>query len=120
MKNRGFTLVELLVVSGIIAILAGIAFTGVRSARLAAIDARIQGEIARLAASAEMYYLGNDYSFDGVCESTDFQRVKDDVEELIPNPPADFWTCQDEEACYLLEVYLPGKDTGYTVDCTLL
>ena len=67
MKKRGFTLIELLVVIAIIGILAAIVLVSLRSARLKAYDAEVQGELAQVRSAAELYYMG-----DGEGEYADF------------------------------------------------
>jgi prepilin-type N-terminal cleavage/methylation domain-containing protein len=60
---KGFTLIELLVVIAIIGILAGIVLASLGSARSKGGDAAIQGSIAGLRSSAELYALNNGYQY---------------------------------------------------------
>lgn len=81
-KTKGFTLIELLVVIAIIGILAGIVLVNVRQARQRAEDAAIKGNLATLAAAAEMYYDDNGFSYDNFFSSDDAKRVVNEVELL--------------------------------------
>jgi prepilin-type N-terminal cleavage/methylation domain-containing protein len=63
MKPRGFTLIELLVVIAIIGILAGIVLASLGTARSKGSDAAIQGSVAGIRSSAELYALTNNYQY---------------------------------------------------------
>ncbi|MEI7719781.1 MAG: prepilin-type N-terminal cleavage/methylation domain-containing protein [bacterium] len=57
--KRGFTLVELMVVIGIIAILAGIVMTSLSSAKYRANDTKRKSDLKNLALSLSVYYNDN-------------------------------------------------------------
>jgi len=61
MKNKGFTLVEMLVVVGIIAILVTIAIVGTFNARQKARDARRKADLITISKALESFYLRNGY-----------------------------------------------------------
>lgn len=68
MKNKGITLVELLVVLAVIAILALIAHYALSASRTEAKKATIKASMENLLNAAELYSLENNYSYDGFCE----------------------------------------------------
>ena len=57
--NQGFTLLELLVVIGIIGVLAGIVSLGVNNARVKGRDAKRAGDIRQLITALEQFYIHN-------------------------------------------------------------
>jgi general secretion pathway protein G len=59
MKQRGFSLIELLTVIAIIGILAGVVTVNVTSARSKARDAKRQADLNSVSAALEMYYAKN-------------------------------------------------------------
>lgn len=68
MKNKGITLVELLVVLAVIAILALIAHYALSTSRIEAKKATLKASMENLLNAAEIYTLQHDYSYDGFCE----------------------------------------------------
>lgn len=67
--RRGFTLLELLVVIGIIAILMSLAAVAYSSAQKSTRDAKRRGDMKALQSALEQYYAANFYAYpaDGTC-----------------------------------------------------
>lgn len=57
-EHKGFTLIELMIVIGVIGLLSAIVIVNMNSARLKATDARIKIELSSIKRSAELYYNG--------------------------------------------------------------
>ncbi len=59
MKNKGFTLVELLIVIAIIGILSSVVISSLGQTRKNADDAKVQSQLSSIRESAELYYISN-------------------------------------------------------------
>ncbi|MEI8062387.1 MAG: type II secretion system protein [bacterium] len=57
--NKGFTLVELLIVIAIIGILSSVVLANVSQGRTKAYDAKVQAQMASIRGDAEIYYITN-------------------------------------------------------------
>lgn len=70
MKNKGFTLLELLVVIGIIGILVSLMTVSYSSAQRSARDSRRKQDLTSIQNAMEQYYAQNGYKYPG-CSCTD-------------------------------------------------
>ncbi|OGM91911.1 hypothetical protein A2755_00930 [Candidatus Wolfebacteria bacterium RIFCSPHIGHO2_01_FULL_48_22] len=76
-NNKGFTLVEVMIVVGIIAILAGIFLVGSGQFRAAAVLSRVKADVQKMEALQELYYTLNG----------DYAGSEGDLEGGGPTPP---------------------------------
>jgi len=77
--KKGFTLIELLVVIAIIGILAGIVLINVNRTRNTARNAAIQSALSQLRSVAEVEFDSAGGSYDNVCTSADYNRIKETI-----------------------------------------
>ena len=59
MKNRGFTIIEILIVISIIAVLVGLALPRLRSMQMEGDYAKAAGELRTLQTAVESFYIHN-------------------------------------------------------------
>ena len=69
LKTGGFTLLELLVVIGIIAILVGFATVSYTAAQVRARDARRKADLNSMKNALEQYYAANSFVYPGTCST---------------------------------------------------
>lgn len=68
-RNKGFTLLELLVVIGIIAMILGIAVTSYSAAQQRSRDGRRKADLKSMQDALEQYYSGNNFQYPvGACD----------------------------------------------------
>ena len=73
--NKGFTLLELIIVFAIIGIIASISFDYLAQKRNRGTDAAIQSNITNARSQAELFYLNQDKSFEGVCGTVTLDTI---------------------------------------------
>lgn len=71
MKNKGFTLIELMVVMAIIGILISIVISNLNNAKQSARDLSIKSAISESMKRAEIYY-DNNGTYDFICDEDEF------------------------------------------------
>ena len=87
MKNlkKGFTLIELLVVIAIIGVLSSIIVVSVNTARGKGANAAIKSNLNAIRSQAEVYYDSSPTGYTGVCNDTQIQNIKTNVDNLSLN-----------------------------------
>ena len=68
-REHGFSLIELIVVIGIVAILAAIALSQFARYKARSIDAQMQSELAHARVAMEAFYERNDYTYVGTTQA---------------------------------------------------
>jgi len=97
MKNKGFTIIEMLIVLTVIAILVGMALPRFKGMQDEGNIARAKGELRTLQTAIESFYIHNDNELpDDLDDLEDAQPL---IVEVLPTDPFD-----------------PGEDYGYDVD----
>src|SRR5690349_2724010 len=59
LKQAGFTLIEILIIVGIIALLSSVLITSLNQARIKSRDTKRKGDLNQLVKALELYYNGN-------------------------------------------------------------
>ena len=132
MKNKAFTLIELMVTVAIIGILASIVTVNLQSARVKGKDAKRKADIEAVAASLEIYYTQNkEYP-----KARDWEDLKDKIyPSYISTWPVDpkegsgnfpdaykyYYSAPDDGSMFALDAKLEGKegsceDSGYSAN----
>ena len=102
-KNKGFTLIEMLIVIAIIGILAGIVLTGVRGFQATARDTRRIGDVRNIQPLEELYFTRNgNYVDKSTLESSNLGTVP-----TAPAPTGDY------------DIYVAGDGLSYCISAEL-
>ena len=105
MKKQGFSLLELLVVVGVIAILLAVGVSSYSTLQKKSRDAKRKGDLKALQQAAEQYYsicgyqYPTDFPSNGIVCLSPFQAIMP-VSELPTDPKTgDHYTCEDVATC---------------------
>ncbi|MCI5108394.1 MAG: type II secretion system GspH family protein [Candidatus Pacebacteria bacterium] len=95
MKNKGFTIIELLVVVSIIGVIASIILTGLVDSRARARDAKLVSEVNQITKTLALYRTANnEYPQGSAVGATDYVNILEPLVtagyyEAIPRPDTD-------------------------------
>ncbi len=122
-KQRGFTLLELLVVIGIIGILVGIGTISYQSAQEKSRDSRRRGDLKAISNALEQYYAENTGSYpqDIACTGyVDYLSGPEPTDPVTGDTYLDDGDCVVDGSSYCVCVELEGTGTGnaYDASCT--
>lgn len=109
-KQKGFTLVELLIVIAIIGILSAIVITSLNKARASGNDGKVKGQIANLRAATDVYYQNHGNSFKGLC-SVPMGDVSGTYQLLQTSnyPVKTTLDCGDDDSVYSVAASMSGN-----------
>lgn len=113
-SERGFTLIELMIVVSIIAILAGILIPNFVNARAQAMTAACESNLRSIATAAELYYADQQiYPSSGDVSATLFTANGTGYLNTVPTDPA----AVTVGAPYTFANTTSGGVAGYTISC---
>lgn len=115
MKQRGFSLIELLTVIAIIGILAGVVTVNVSSARSKARDAKRQADLNSVSAALEMYYAKNK-TYPTTASGWSWSSSLGAIQSYISTIPTD---PQNSNAVYGQGYVYCSDGSKYVLDATL-
>jgi prepilin-type N-terminal cleavage/methylation domain-containing protein len=113
-NERGFTLIELMIVVSIIAILAGILIPNFVNARAHAMTAACESNLRSIATAAELYYADQQvYPSSGNVSAALFTVNGTSYLNNVPSDPA----APTAGAAYVFTNTTTGGAAGYTITC---
>ena len=117
-RDKGFTLLELLVVIGIIALLVGIATVSYGAAQVRTRDARRRADLNSMKDALEQYYSANSFVYPDICSAAEADFLKgpwpvDPVTTLSYDPYCD---ADSYYICATMEVITAGNASAAATD----
>ena len=119
MKNKAFTLLELLVVIGIIAVLVSLATVAYSSAQKGSRDSRRQSDMKSIQSALEVYYSENTYVYPATCsDAGTYIKSPWPVDPINADESVYTELCADDSyfICSMMEVEDKGNSTALPSD----
>jgi len=115
-KQKGFTLLELLVVIGIIGILVGIGTISYQSAQEKSRDSRRRSDLKAISNALEQYYADNDGSYPSDADCAGYESYLNGPEPTDPTTGDYYVSASYSDGCsttgYCICANLEGEDSG--------
>ncbi len=109
-KNTGFTLLELLVVIGIIAVIIGMGIVSYSATQKRGRDAKRKADLVAIQAALEQYYSQNSYVYPSTC--TDAASFLATAWPVDPSGADYVGTCSSTGYCLCTPILLEGGNTA--------
>jgi len=119
MKNKGFTLLELLVVIGIIAVLVSLATVAYSGAQRKSRDSRRQSDMRSVQGALEVYYSENTYVYPITCsDAGDYVKGVWPVDPVNADDLVYVESCTAASYCVCAKLEVEGKGNASASDCS--